>query len=423
MSWRDDYKKVTVGIYKHKRAGTFYAEKKIKGKVFNKTFSNLYDAKLWRKNFDGVSAELESQNSEAEYSSLKDVWTAMQKHHFPSLATSTKAIWHRRYKLLKDLEHLPMNKVTPSKISSWVNKWVEIFSSDDYQSSGRGKASRCNLNNELNLLVTIFNWYKESEQFDKEAVLLTCPVKKKHRKMGFVKPLPDKKKQIDLDHAYQFFDLLNPLYRDLAMVQFYCAGRVGEIAGIQWSNIDLENRRMMIKHTCVWCMTNKTFIELKPFPKNKEPRPVYITDELLEVLERRMAFRISGNDFVFHIEGNPLNYGTIQLNYREAQRKGKLPYSGTHILRHGMAKLARKVGGGLDAVIAMTGHKDLKLADHYSTCNEDDQKEFSQKIMRYIQSTREQVSEGEVHQNVISLSRFKSGKNQQKVGKSRDEAF
>lgn len=87
---------------------------------------------------------------------------------------------------------------------------------------------------------------------------------------------------------------------------------------------------------------------------------------------------------MFHVGGKPLNYGTIQLNYRTAQRKGKLPYSGTHILRHGMATLARKVGGGLDAVIAMTGHKDIKLADHYSKCDEEDQKDVSLKVMRYI---------------------------------------
>ncbi len=52
------------------------------------------------------------------------------------------------------------------------------------------------------------------------------------------------------------------------------------------------------------------------------------------------------------------------INYRRAQRKSGIPYTGTHILRHGMAKLARQIGGGLDAVLAMTGHKDLKLADH-----------------------------------------------------------
>ena len=51
-----------------------------------------------------------------------------------------------------------------------------------------------------------------------------------------------------------------------------------------------------------------------------------------------------------------------------------------------MATLARKVGGGLDAVIAMTGHKDIKLADHYSKCDEEDQKEVSLKIMEYIRA-------------------------------------
>ena len=171
---------------------------------------------------------------------------------------------------------------------------------------------------------------------------------------------------------------------------------------------------MLIKHTCVWDQTNKTFIELKPFPKNREPRPAFITDEILKVLKRREAFRLPANDYVFHVEGAPLNYGTIQINYRGAQRKGNLPYSGTHILRHGMAKLARRAGGGLDAVIAMTGHKDLKLADHYSTCNEDDQKIFSQKIMHHIRE--EQQKELEMDQeesanfsNVVSLSSFKNG--------------
>jgi len=96
----------------------------------------------------------------------------------------------------------------------------------------------------------------------------------------------------------------------------------------------------------------------------------------------------------------PLNYCTIQINYRAAQRKSGVPFTGTHILRHGMAKLARKVGGGLDAVLAMTGHKDLKLADHYSKSNEDDQKEFSEKIMKYI---RDQKSKNKVKNDSISV--------------------
>ncbi len=107
-------------------------------------------------------------------------------------------------------------------------------------------------------------------------------------------------------------------------MQFFTAGRVGELARIQWSNVDIANRRLLIKETCVWDMSTKMFIVLKKFPKNRETRVVFITDEIMQILERRKAFRIPGNDYLFHIVGKPLNYGTIQINYREA--KGKVEY-------------------------------------------------------------------------------------------------
>lgn len=332
----------------------------------------------------------------------------MQEKHFPTLAYSTKEIWIRRYKLWKGIESLPMDQITPSKVTSWVTNWASHFKTDDYQGSGRGRAGRCNLNNELNIFVTIFNWYKESEQFEKEALSLTNPIKRKHRQLGFIKPVQTKKKQINIEDAFLFFQYLRPLYRELAMIQFYIAGRVGETAGLQWSNVDLKNRRLVVKETCVWDQSNKMFRELKLFPKNKEPRVCYITDEILEVLLKRKAFQLDDCNFVFHVEGKPINYCNVQMNYRDAQRKSGVPYSGTHILRHGMAKLARKVGGGLDAVMAMTGHKDIKLANHYSKCDEDDQREVSEKVMQHIRNEKlEQNTE-----NVVSLLTFKRANNQ-----------
>jgi len=41
---------------------------------------------------------------------------------------------------------------------------------------------------------------------------------------------------------------------------------------------------------------------------------------------------------------------------------------------------------GLDSVIAMTGHKDLKLADHYSKIDGEAKKETSLKIVEHIKS-------------------------------------
>jgi hypothetical protein len=77
-----------------------------------------------------------------------------------------------------------------------------------------------------------------------------------------------------------------------------------------------------------------------------------------------------------------------------------------------MAKLARQVGGGLDAVMAMTGHKDIKLANHYSKCTEDDQKIFSEKIMEHIRNTiGESDSDHASFNNVVSLKKYKNAVN------------
>lgn len=387
------------GIYFNKKSGRYLARKKVKGIDYKESFDTLYDARVWRATFDGEKSAIQ----ESTTATLKEVWEEMQKRHFPLLAGSTREIWLRRYELLKELETFRMEEITSSLITAWVERQVKHFKSPDYEALSRGMSRRCNLDNELNLFVTIFNWYKNSEKFEKEALLLPNPVRLSHKRLGFVRPKPLKDKAITLEAALMFFSCLKPLYRDLALFQFYTASRIGEAAGLQWTRIDMINRKIVIMETSRWDMRHKTFIELNPFPKNKQPRTVYMTNEIYEILKRREAFRIPGCNFVFHVEGSPLNYCTIQLNYREGQRVSKIPYTGTHILRHGMAKLARKIGGGLDAVVAMTGHKDFKLADHYSKLDSEYQKEVSLKIMDHINQQR---YEDQDHSNVVSIAKL-----------------
>ena len=343
----------------------------------------------------------------------------MQRAHFPTLSPSTINIWHRRYELWKSIQHLPMNKITRSKIRSWVEEQVEYYKSDFYEGNSRGRAKRCNLENELNLFTNIFNWYQNHELFEEEARFLINPVKTEHKKLGFIGPKPVKDKNIKVEECLKFFEQLKPLYKEVAMFQYLTASRIGEVAGLQWPRVDFSRNRATIMETCYWG-ESKTFISLNDCPKGKEPRPFYLTPELKAILFRRFEQKIDGCEYVFHVEGKPLDYGTIQLNYREAQRKAKIPHTGTHILRHGMAKLARRVGGGLDAVIAMTGHKDYKLADHYSKLDEELNEEVLLKVTREIRKKMVELGYknestpipnlSEPIENVLCLSLFRERK-------------
>jgi integrase len=303
-----------------------------------------------------------------------------------------------------------MEDITPTVINRWIEKQKKFFISEEYKARGSGHSGRCNLYNELNLFTTIFNWYKSEDEFEGESRELFTPIRLRHKKMAYIREpsVKPEQKKITVEAAFQFFSALPELYCDLAMTQFFCAGRISEVAGIQISNIYFHENYLMIKDSISWCNASKMFEYLKPYPKNREARRVHIHPMLREIIERRLKARKSGCDFLFHIGGKPLNYCTIQVNYRMAQTKSGIPYRGTHCLRHGMATLARRVGGmGLDSVIAMTGHKDLKLADHYSKIDGEVQKETSMKIVEHImQLGLHENSERSGH-NVVPLRRVK----------------
>jgi integrase len=395
--------KTHKGIYQHKKTKMFQARKKIKGKQHTDSFRFLRDASHWKNTFSGIKAASLKLNT---CPTLKEVWEAKQRLHFPSLAPSTRQVWLRRYLLLKNLEDYHMDEITPEIINDWIEKWLKFYKSDEWQRGGRGKHARYNLKNEINLFITIFNWMKEEPVFHKETSRLVSPILKRHKKMCIVKELPYKKKKIGLEDFLTFVSALDPIYQDLALIQYYTATRIGEASGIQIKNIDFDRKTLLIKDTCGWCQTNKTFIRLNPYPKTKEPKELYLRDDILEIVNRRLKLKNDKSDYLFQVNGKPLNYGTIQVNYRKAQSKTGIKYTGTHCLRHGMATLTRKVcGGSLDAVMAMTGHKDIKLAAHYSELDSEYQKEVSLKVMEHINEFKQSMDNqnDKNHPNVIPL--------------------
>ena len=396
------------GIRKDIVTGYYQAAKKIKGKQYAETFQNIRDAIHWRNTFNGDrSKEVEVVKTT---STLGHVWNRMKALHFPSLELSTRRIWERRWEPLSDLADNHMQDITSTAINRWIDRKKKYYTSEEYKAKGRGCAGRCNLYNELNLFTTIFNWYKAEDEFEAESKELFTPIRLRHKKMAFIREptVKPEQKKITVEAAFKFFSALPELYADLAMTQFLVAGRIGETAGIQIPNIYLEEEYLMIKDSISWCNENKMFEYLKPYPNNKQPRRVHIHPFLREIVDRRLKARKRGCNYLFHIDGKPLNYCTIQANYRDAQKRSGIPYRGTHCLRHGMATLARKVGGmGLDSVIAMTGHKDLKLADHYSKIDGEVQKETSLKIMEHI---KELGLSNETHLEAENVLQFKKAK-------------
>jgi integrase len=263
-----------------------------------------------------------------------------------------------------------MVDINAEVIDDVIRKKVE-----EYHLSDNKKLRRYSYDKELQTLRAVLNWYKEN--YD---VMFVVPVLKRHFLAGVVRKKSNrKKKKMSPEQVLSFFDSFDSVFwKDFAKIHFYMAGRVQEPAGLQWDNVDFDNKLLIVSDVAVWGYS-KRFEYLKEVPKNSEERIVHINDEMLEILKRRKKNECLNEDllrlsdgqplnFVFHENGEPLNFRQVQYRYNKAlKRAGLYPeFSATHILRKAMANIVRQMMG-LDAAQAVGGWKSREIVEKVYT--------------------------------------------------------
>ncbi len=362
-----------TGIKRDISNGTYLALKYVNGKEFSRVFNSLRDAIQWRATFHPSLPKESVNNSIIEDEAprltvkpcfrlngedlgyyFRDVWTLYKELYLISLETTSQHNRLAKEPFLKPLMDFKMVEITAALLDRLV--------SDKKKEAIKIKSKRCNFNDELKCLKAILNWYRLN--YDP---LFVTPVLPRHKMAGFIKKVEKKNKKMSAEEVLSFFSQLSPFWRDFAETQFYLAGRVGEVAGLQDECVDLVEQVITIKYVVVWGRTTKCFDHLKDVPKNGEERYVFMNQRLNEILCRRIP--LAKNGFVFHMDGKPLAYRQIQYQYNTALKKAGLfpKYSSTHIMRHSMGTITRKVTGSLDAAQAVTGHKDIKMVQHYAS--------------------------------------------------------
>lgn len=364
------------GIRKDLHNGNYEAYKTIKRKRYSATFDSLKDARQWRLSY----VPLEEKALELQMT-LGDLIKLYITERLSHLATSTRGVRLDRIRIFNDLATHEVERLTPEIIRRFFQKQVN--------SSRSSQSRRMNFDGEIKDLRAILNWYRENYNYK-----YVVPIIAKHLRASCTITKEKKVKQkLSAEEFIRFFYALDPFYRDVALVQSRIAARIGEVAGLQFSSIDIQNRSLLVKHVVVYGR-KKEFVELKANPKSGDIRSCFITDDLLEVLIRRKANKNKSNDYVFHVNGEPLKYRSVQHAYDYALKKVGLIHktSGTHMIRHFTATLTRLVCGNLDAVQSVTGHKSMKLVEHYGALSSTLQGDSISKVETFLKQKSNQLS-------------------------------
>jgi integrase len=374
------YEKVKgqTGIRRNLKTNKVEAYKKIGGKTYSATFDTIIEARNWRLTY--APPEEKARSLKMTFGELIE---AYRMEHLSTLALSTQGVKLDRIKIFKSLETYQVEDLSPDIIT-------RFFQSQVNKAKGQN-SRRLNFDGEIKDLTSILNWYRENYNYKFVVPMIT----KKLRRLCILKSEKRVKEKLTAEEFLRFFNALDPFYQDVALVQSRIAGRISEVAGPQFSCVDFNNRTLMIKNVVVYGR-RKEFLELKPMPKNNEIRACFMTDDLLRVIQRRLNEKHPTSDYVFHHEGKPLKYRSVQHAYNYALKKVGLDKktSGTHMLRHFTATLTRLVCGNLDAVQSVTGHKTSRLVEHYGVIAKTLQSESITKVEEHLREKSKEMECG-----------------------------
>lgn len=173
--------------------------------------------------------------------------------------------------------------------------------------------------------------------------------------------------------------------------------RRGEILGLRWSDVDLEDARLSVRQTVITVSYEIIFST----PKTAKGRRSIALDKgtVLALrahkkaqLEERMAIgssRYSDNDLVFcKIDGQPMHPDLFSQQFDRMVARSPLPRIRLHDLRHSYATISLKAGVHPKVVSERLGHATVAFTlDRYSHAVPGMQEDAAEKVANLIMGT------------------------------------
>ena len=145
--------------------------------------------------------------------------------------------------------------------------------------------------------------------------------------------------------------------------------RRGELLGLRWSDIELDDARLMVRRSVE---TVKGVIRTKPPKTMRSARtialPAFVVDVLRTERTRRAQSRLllglgrADDEWVFTREdGSQWEPGAFSLAFARFVKQAKLPHVRFHDLRHSFGTLALASGVDLQTVSRALGHESVAI--------------------------------------------------------------
>lgn len=301
---------------------------------------------------------------------FRDIMDEWKRRRFPHIAYSTQVQYDKVLRLhFGALLNLTVHEITPQRIDIWMDELKEKAK------VSTKRLTRISFGHELSLLSTILKYYRD--YYDDTA--FQFPVKQRHKDtVRLARAKAPSPKDLSEPEFLKFREELRrcrngEMLATMATVQYYQALRISEAAGLYWEDVVLDrdepwkSRLKIVRSVCYPHRGNEeAFIKggFKNAQANRGVKEQPMFPEVFEALAKYI--RPGATGMLFHLDGKPIPYRTIQSHYDRSFRRAELPYRGTHVMRHGGCRRVFNEVGELSIAQQLLGNADLKTTLVYA---------------------------------------------------------
>lgn len=324
----------------------------------------LAEAREWRNRLSSAPADVPTGGP-----LFGDVVAKWKADCYPGLSAGTRLHYDNRLRLhLGPLLERPLYELTPKAIDEWIIRMKANV--DRY---GKGKI-RTSFLKELTLLTIIMRHYFECADDPRFVV----PIRRRHRKLARLhNRRPPKRKDIRPEEVAMFIDALAKGPDGLAMsvmatIQFEHSRRISEVAALEAKDVhqswaDPRRSRITFLRHVIWLRGSRedSFVD-HGSKTSRDMLSHSMTPRSFDALARYVTADTTGPLFVPAEGGDFFTYRQIQYRYNLALERAGLPYSSTHIMRHGGATSSYDASGAnYEVAAAKLGNKSRESVDTY----------------------------------------------------------
>ncbi len=312
------------------------------GKRHSKTFTRMYDAQQYEREMQ-LSATPDEMRFTFHQAAQEWLMRHAETHKAPtSLKTDRQML--RDY-LLAAFGHLALRDVSPRQIEGLI---LDLM---------RKGLSRSTVNRNLELARAIFNFGI------KRGWAVSNPVSI----VGLLKTQVPPVVFWTQEEALCFLTHVEAKYEGsgrLAIPRLFrfamnTGMRMGEILGLGWHEVDLQNRLITVRRA--YCGTQR---QVKETTKGWKIRHVPINSAIHDMLREMKVKR--KEELVFTITGKPLDGANVTHEFQQNAVEAGVRKIRFHDLRHTYASHFMMNGGNIFHLKEILGHSDIKTTQRYA---------------------------------------------------------